>query len=417
MGVRIYKIIGFLMILSAICRCRLPISRILNGWNLHGYGYTEFLINFEGGFVRRGLLGEVLLWITERTGVHPYILITTLSLLAFGFVLCFFIRKFKDKGYCWWIIFSPLLCGYMLDIIRKDFILYAITICMFLLVRHSHPAMWKKLLAFTLALLGLLLHEAFIFWGIPLFALVLLNDRPHRVANIIMLVCLLSAFGVLCFFKGDASIAQSIIDSWNNILPDSPLKPMYGDSIGALTWNTKETMMLHLALNVGRSQLCLGIVYWPLLYFAAYYLITFFHTVFQPKRTSFGVTKQTTLSSMFLIVSFCLLPMFTVLSCDYARLYQYAAMTAFAAFFILDGPVKKQIVPKAIQSRVARFNDFLARTISPSKGLLVLLLFTIGMCPASLNMYESLLQSPVGALWEGLWFALYYAQVFFSALI
>jgi hypothetical protein len=27
---------------------------------LHGYGWSELLINYQGGFVRRGLLGELL---------------------------------------------------------------------------------------------------------------------------------------------------------------------------------------------------------------------------------------------------------------------------------------------------------------------------------------------------------------------
>ncbi len=396
------------MVLSVICK--LPINYILDGWSLQGFRYTEFLINFEGGFVRRGLLGEALLWITAHTGIHPYITITTLSLLAFGFVLWFFLQMFKEKGYCWWIVFSPLLCGYVLDIIRKDYILYAIVICMFLLVKHSNPAMWKRLLAFALGLLGLMLHEAFIFWGITLFALVLLCDRHHRATNIIMLTVLLSLFGVLCFFKGDAAIAQSIIDSWNSVLPGSPLKFLTGDSIGALTWDTTETMIPHLKSNIGISQLCMGIIYWPLLYLAAYYLITFFFVVFKPKRSSFDRAEQTTLSSMFLIVSFCLLPMFTVLSCDYARLFQYATMTAFAASLILDCSIRQQMIPEAIRSKVEKFNDCLTRLIPPGKGLIVLLLLTIGVCPVSFNINESLLQSPVGALWEGLWFATFNVQ-------
>lgn len=402
---RLFNFIGFLMILSVICK--LPVSSILNGWGLNGYGFTELLINFEGGFVRRGLLGEVLLWITVHTGIHPYITITTLCLVAFGFVLCFFLYVFGKKGYCRWIVFSPLLCGFVLCIIRKDYILYAITICMFLLLRHRDPALWKKLLAFALGLFGLMLHEAFVFFGIPLFALLLINDRRHRVINILILAALMSVFGILCVFKGDATVAQSIIDSWNSVLPGSPLRLIHDDSIGALTWETKETMIFHLKSNLGRSQLCLGVIFWPLLYFAAYYLITFFFWTFKPKKAVFGREEQTTLSSMFLIVTFCLLPMFTVLSCDYARLFQYAAITSFAAFFILDDSVRHQMIPEKVRSIIAKLNGSIARLMPPGKGTLILLLFIIGVSPASFNINSSLVESPIGGLWNGLWLAVY----------
>ncbi len=146
----IYKMIGLVLILSFLCRFKSIIVNFISPTNLQGWGFTEFLINFEGGFVRRGLLGEILLWITTHTGIHPHIIITAICLLSFGFVLSFFLCAFKKRGYCWWIVFSPLLCGFLVYFIRKDYLLYCVLIGMLWLMRNPNPILRKKLFAFAL---------------------------------------------------------------------------------------------------------------------------------------------------------------------------------------------------------------------------------------------------------------------------
>ena len=39
---------------------------------INASGMSEFLVNFSGGFVRRGLLGECLYKLSEATGISPY---------------------------------------------------------------------------------------------------------------------------------------------------------------------------------------------------------------------------------------------------------------------------------------------------------------------------------------------------------
>ena len=61
------------------------------------WGYADWLINFEGGFVRRGILGQVILcmyrWFDIDIGqtLHIVSLLTTLALIAL--VIAIFIRK------------------------------------------------------------------------------------------------------------------------------------------------------------------------------------------------------------------------------------------------------------------------------------------------------------------------------------
>lgn len=393
-----YLAISFIMVLSLVFKLY---SLIINDYvksPFADYGYTEFLINFRGGFVRRGLLGEILLRISETFGIHPKVLILTISTFFFLVVVGFMAERFRRGGYCRWMLFSPILCGMLAYVVRKDFLLYADVMLVFTLVKSPNPALWQRLCAFLLAMIGLLLHEAFIFWGVPILALVLWADRRHRIVNMSMIAVLGGIFLVLCRFKGDSSTALAIIDSWNGVIPGTPLEFAKLNSIGALTWDTLSTMVGHIMLNIGQNQI--GVVYWPVCYAAVYYFLIFFFKSFPPKRAVYGRDEQTRLSVLILTVSICLLPMFALLSCDYGRLFQYIGITSFAAYFCLDPMVQRNLVSPRIYTAVERMNIAIGRRLPPSRGLLVVMLLFIGVSPYWFNLAGSWLQSPFGAAGE-----------------
>lgn len=386
------------MILSLLVKLAyFALNDIIN-LNLQNWGYSEFLISFGGGFVRRGVIGEFLMWITSTTGILPQYIIIPICLLAYFFVLYFFLIKFNSKGYNWWILLSPILCGFTFYIIRKDYLLYCILISMLYLVRESQPKLWKCIFAVVLGIFALFIHEAFIFWGIPIFILILLTQKEKIKTNFLMCGVLLFIFGLLCVFKGDINIANSINSSWNNILPNNPLSFTKHNSIGALSWSTIDAIKHHVPLNIGSSYTCFGLIYWPLCYCVVYYFISFFFIAFQPKNASFDKIAQSQLSYLFLTISICLLPMFTILSCDYGRIFQYTAISSFAAFFILDNSVKERIIPKSVQSKIFGLNSYLSNIFVPTKGLLVTLMLVIGISPFYFNIYAGMIQSPIGTL-------------------
>ena len=383
------------MVLSVALRLRQQFLDMLSEKAMQTYSFTELMINFQGGLVRRGLLGEVLLWLTSTTGISPHLTIATLCLIAYALVTWFFFKKFKAGGYNWWLILSPLMCGFVVAIIRKDFMLYGVVICVFCLMRNADPAPWKRTLAFLLAVFGLMLHEAFFFWGIPIFALILISDRKHLFVNSLQLLILLAIFGVLCHFKGDMHTANAILDSWNAVIDGSPLQFEQRNSIGALTWDTKETMIHHFKLN-GYTNF--GLVYWPLCAIVIYYFISFFFTAFKPSKAKYGTADQTRLSAMMLTLLICLLPMFTVLSCDFGRLYQYTIITSIAAYLILDKSVIDRMLPAWFQRFVSSLNRAMSTILPPSKGLIAILLLIIGISPYWFNPTASMIASPVGTI-------------------
>lgn len=393
------KAIGAILIIAFSLRLWMEFKGIIFENSMQAYSYTEYLINFAGGFVRRGLLGEGLLWFTSATGVYPRITINVICLVAFAFVVWFFFSQFRKGGYCWWLLLSPLVLGFVAAMIRKDFLLYCNVIAIFYLMRASGPALWKRALAFVLAALGLFLHEAFIFFGVPIYALILLSERKHLVVNALQVLVLLGIFGILCMHKGDTATAYAIIDSWNAVVDGNPLEFIRTNSIGALAWDTKETMLQHIKWNIGASDgSSFGLVYWPIFLVVAYYFFTFFFTVFKPTKAAYGKTEQTRLSSLFCTLLVCLVPMFTILSCDYGRIIQYATVTSLAAYLILDKSVIDRLLPRWLQRFVAGLNAAMARLVPPSKGLIAVLLLLTGVSPYWYNPTLSMIESPVGTI-------------------
>lgn len=125
---------------------------------------TELLINYQGGFVRRGLLGEVAFQVSERIGIPANLIVVLVSLFCFLFVVTYiFLRTDVLPMFIW---FSPLLLGSAAMgkyIVRKDFLLLTLVILLLLALRRKKPTILGLLYANMLLTAGSLIHEAFLF--------------------------------------------------------------------------------------------------------------------------------------------------------------------------------------------------------------------------------------------------------------
>ena len=73
----------------------------IGAWNQvgfhEGFNVGDWLINYEGGFVRRGLIGEILYVLAKGTGISPVIYLVGLQGIIFFCVFLFFMESFKGK--------------------------------------------------------------------------------------------------------------------------------------------------------------------------------------------------------------------------------------------------------------------------------------------------------------------------------
>jgi hypothetical protein len=197
------------------------------------YAYSDYLINYAGGFVRRGLGGEIL----RRLGSGGTASLPTVNVLVFGVYLLFslaFLRLAFRIGVTRQRLLAMLVFwlapgGPLGDAVegdfypRKDFLflLFVLGIA-WLAGRRRGWASTAVLLAVTLAGSAALslIQEGFLFIGAVPIALVLYDrfaaDGPPRasiVACLYLIFCVL-LFGAASLFKGDAATVTAI---WHSI--------------------------------------------------------------------------------------------------------------------------------------------------------------------------------------------------------
>lgn len=179
-------------------------------------------------------------------------------------------------------------------------------------------------------------------------------------------------------------------------------------SIGALAWDTTQTMKDHFTVNFHSDDGFgwMGLFLRPLFAVLVYYFATNF--IFVMKRGNSDTEDidtnnktiesqtKTNLSMLFIFSMICLLPMFTVLSCDYARIYQYALITSFSMFLLIPSERITAMFPKFFRIMVERLNRWLESVIVPTKGMMLLLLLCLGVPNCFFNVANALTMSVAG---------------------
>ena len=202
------------------------ITSILNGFSKSSWGVAEFLINYEGGFVRRGLLGQILLYVYRITHISPYYLIIGICLMTYFLLVIFFVKSFIKNGYPLFILpFVVLLGNPIINCfwLRKDTVLVSLFILiMYLLGKEKRITFLFLNLILSIAIL---IHESIGFWGIPaIFLLLLSKSKTGNLSPIVKmknigLVTLkllpsIVVFILVLYNNGDLSVANAIWNSW-----------------------------------------------------------------------------------------------------------------------------------------------------------------------------------------------------------
>ena len=327
------------------------------GWDFQSYELSDWLINYEGGFVRRGLLGQVLM---ELEKLHLYdvrLAIALIIAVCSVAILWILVHIFRKEGWTLLIIPTGLCLGYTFMNVwgRRDLLSLTMTFFIFLSYRQavSKPRQWIQWTIFhTLSVLQILIHEASFFYTFPILMLHYFYrlHKQHISVPMSIVKCLLQflpmllTMGIVCIFKGDQHVSEAIWASWNDVFnafaPQALTTP--GESVLALGWDAGETFGNHLYTSyLG----CFHPTYWgiPMTLFnllATYFLLTRVSSV----RTGLYPHKgmnHTMMSDIALVQFVALLPMYTVLSCDWGRTLPYLVISSvfFYHLFKQEAPL------------------------------------------------------------------------------
>ena len=199
--------------------------------------FEDWLINYEGGFVRRGLSGEIISRISNffvgenkqfyfDIQIHfTYFYILSILCLIFYVLLFNFLKKEKLNVHNLFIILSPLSISFIIynyaAIGRKE-ILFFISFLVFLFLLSSFKKKELSIL-FIIFLLPfiLLIHEGLIFFIssflIICFFQIDLNNKKFILSAILLLVLFsFITFILTVIFKGNSSQVEDICMSLAN---------------------------------------------------------------------------------------------------------------------------------------------------------------------------------------------------------
>ena len=399
----LYFAVGGVLLLSWLLAIRYFLLSI-DDFSWDSYGLSVFLINFEGGFVRRGLLGECLYGFCSMTGLSPIPVVVTICISAFVAFAAILLRKFYIKGVCWWLAFTPILLNEPLYIFWKDYLCCLIIALLMWILAHYKPSPARSTALMLICCLGIMLHEALIFYGIPFVVLVMLSEVKRFRINLLYICLIPALFILLSIFRGDRATADGIISAWNNILPGQPLQYNQWDSIGALSWTLDFTFPFHLDHNFHSPQwgwaagfalrageLCL-----------LFYTLSNFFIIF-PWRWSPSATDRCNLPSLSLLTIICMLPMLTVLSCDQDRVYQYITVATILPFLFIKAQTIAEAFPAWFTNLAVGINSLFIKVLPQRRWIMAIMILL--MCLP--HPYDPLADfrwvSPLGVVCMNLW--------------
>ncbi len=315
----------------------------------NGFIISDYMINYQGGFVRRGLIGEIMYQIFQ---IHPYSFHTAilyLDLFSWAVLLVISAKICLEK---------KLLPIYPLAIFmgtlsyRRDFMMIVIAYFVYLLLIKYLSTKCKSFFVASCALtiLSILIYEPSFFFIVPISVLVFWNsikeETPYyQIKRIVKAYTLpVAAMILVCLAKGSNTVATSIWNSWMPLF-DHIGKEYLPDHIPAainfLERPTGEVFKFHLDLNFHLwDNKCFLYITGSLFFF----ILSYYLTTRAPRKQAASQSEYLLLSDLYIAQFVCLLPMFSVLSCDFGRTIYYVILTSyFLTYLLLKNGIQMEI--------------------------------------------------------------------------
>lgn len=221
----------------------------------------DWLINYCGGAVRRGLIGTIILYISEpifSLRWTTYLVQILFYMLIYLFVIK--IYKLRERDWTWSLfLFSPAFILFpFYDLqggFRKEIIVFSIFAFLCLCYSKKEIKIYTLFLSSTIFALAAFSHELTSF-TIPFFIYIFYKFYRHNLVSKGTALCVTSVYCTLSisallfayFFKGDFTIAAEIC---NSLLTNG-----FTISIcdGALSWLDKDPVYIFVSFNINLTK-------------------------------------------------------------------------------------------------------------------------------------------------------------------
>ncbi len=327
------------------------------------WGISDWLINYEGGFVRRGLGGQLLYWLYQ---LHPYdvlMMIKRIAGISSILFLMLVLWVFKREG--WSLSVLPLSCCLYFTIFhygqRRDLLMLIMAFGLFVCYRnYLRRRLSRWLWAFMLlSVVMILFHESSFFISLPItmvYGALELRHSSTKLNAVAMLKWVLPfvpavvAMAAVCLCSGNEAVAQAIWNSWHGVFAAYPdgtgsyeaVCANIGQGVDALMWPTLKTLQFHLFTNfVGDYGVAyhspieyLSVVAWLWTLTVTYFVVTRLNSVDISLYPLASDDQTARISNVMLVQLLFVLPFFTFLSIDWDRTLSYWVFSSLFALHV-----------------------------------------------------------------------------------
>ncbi len=378
---------------------------------LRSTDFADLFINYSGGFVRRGLLGQFFLW-CHHIGIDPIWTAAVMSFTSFLIVATYMIVQFRKRGYNLCILTVGWFLGgigiYRLPTMRRDYIIMA----MFLLVvwLWKRIGVWKWVaIANILVCITILCYEPFALFAIP-FCILLTNLRWKSWGKSVAVWALpVLTFLLCCKYSGNKEIYDAIIASTNDFLAKPGI-------IGFLLMDSSEAMRFHIHCNFLSFSHGIPVV---LLSFVSLSCLVYYSVnaipVFSEEKKDFSNRRYVL---AFLMCAFAVLsPMFVCLSTDYGRTTIYVVLSSYFLFLTLDEKERAELLPSFMYKIADSLLAFADKHLRPTRYKIVFIMYFVGISYWTGGGIRGFISSSeVGYLPSCIWTALEKSNLFLQLL-
>lgn len=313
------------------------------------FGVSDWLINYQGGFVRRGLAGELLYLLYQ---IHPYsvvYLIAAISVLSLAVLFAATVWLFRKMGWPIWLLLFPMFfyyrfygLGYGAIDSRRDAIMMLLAISLYMAFKKSmaHGG-WYYFGVWLLTILIMLLHEGMLFTIFPIlivYTWYLQKDQSFGKKlsrSILVWWPLPIVLTIVTLFHGSTQTAECIWNSWFDCFERYPLSeeiPAMGLGVEWLSMSVGDALKTHLDMSWG-TDFVAGIPIWPFniyLLIAIYYLMTRMGFFNSGKREFDPVL----MSNIVILETLFTLPMLGFVACDWYRSIPYYCILSCFLYYV-----------------------------------------------------------------------------------
>jgi putative flippase GtrA len=257
----------WILVVGAVAAFRLIRTHTMGG---NSWITSDWLINYEGGFVRRGLVGEILLGVTDYLGLNLLLItgifIAALWLTYLGFIAAIWWRNEHRGLRDLFVLVSPAFFAFNLwDFqggFRKELLLLLFFIAFTLRFRKEHrtkPGILELIVWAAFYALGALAHEIFIF-AIPMFILLIVL---HRLEGTLSRTAMWTMLLLLFSFTSTATVlllnALGTADQ-QTLVCSSLVDRGYGSALcgGAIAYIGSEAALIDIGVDWSAVYLVLG---------------------------------------------------------------------------------------------------------------------------------------------------------------